>query len=216
MRIRILSLVCGAGLSLGWPVLAQQNAPLYTNNFQQATLDKVPEDFVVLDGAFAVKEQQDNRFLELPGAPLDSYGLLFGPAEKANIQAAARVFGTNRGRRYPTFALGLNGVGGYRVQVSPGRKLLELFRGDAVKASVPFTWVSGHWTHLQLRVTKTSGSWKIQAKAWTEGKDEPADWMVSTEEKEELTAGRASVFGSPFSDTPIRFDDLGVCRITAP
>jgi hypothetical protein len=203
----------GLSLSLAASASGQQAKPLYKNDFQQAALDKVPEDLLVLDGAFAVKEEQGNKFLELPGTPLDTFGALFGPAEKDGIQATARVFGTSRGRRFPTFALGLNGVAGYRVQVSPGKKLLELYRGDSVKASVPYTWSSGHWTRLRLQVRKTSDGWTIEAKAWPEGKDEPASWMISTTDKEELPAGRASIFGSPFSDTPIQFDDLVVTRI---
>ena len=44
-------------------------------------------DLLVLDGAFAVKAEGGNKFLELPGAPLDTYGLLFGPTVSANIAA---------------------------------------------------------------------------------------------------------------------------------
>ncbi|MHC1768988.1 MAG: hypothetical protein AB9869_32680 [Verrucomicrobiia bacterium] len=186
---------------------------VYQNNFEKAELDQVPEDLLVLDGGFAVKQENDNKFLELPGDPLDTYGVLFGPSEKDGISASARVFGTGKGRRYPTFALGLNGVGGYRVKVSPGKKALELFRGDTFKASVPYQWQPGTWTYLRLQVSKTSAGTIIQGKAWPDGKAEPADWMISTTETEELPAGRASVFGSPFSGTPIRYDDLAVMRL---
>jgi hypothetical protein len=36
--------------------------------------------------------------------------------------------------------------------------------------------------------------------------------MLSAEEKEKPIAGRASVFGSPFSGLPIRFDDFRIER----
>lgn len=49
---------------------------LYQNDFEKAEVGKVPEEFMVLEGAFTVKEENSNRFLELPGAPLDSYGVL--------------------------------------------------------------------------------------------------------------------------------------------
>ena len=58
--------------------LSAQTKSLYENNFEKAEVGKVPEDFLVLDGAFVVKEETDNRFLELPGAPLDSFALQFG------------------------------------------------------------------------------------------------------------------------------------------
>ena len=41
----------------------------------------MPEDLLVLEGAFVVKAEGGNHFLELPGAPLDTFGLLFGPTD---------------------------------------------------------------------------------------------------------------------------------------
>src|SRR4051812_48696524 len=84
-------------------------ASLYTNDFQSAEVDKVPEDMLVLDGAFAVKQDGANKFLELPGAPLDTFGALFGPATNANVTATAKIFATAKGRRFPTFGVGVNG-----------------------------------------------------------------------------------------------------------
>src|SRR6266705_5565560 len=125
-----VEIVLLTGLAFG--TFAQQAKPLYENDFEQAALDKVPDDFLVLDGQFAVKEEGGNKFLELPGAPLDSYGALFGPTETEDISVSARIFGTGKGRRYPTFGVGLNGQGtsAYRLQVSPAKKALELFKGD--------------------------------------------------------------------------------------
>src|SRR5262245_25086531 len=202
-----------AGLALG--AFAQQAKPLYQNDFEQAALDKVPDDFLVLDGQFAVKEEGGNKFLELPGAPVDAYGVLFGPTEKESITVSARVLGTAKGRRYPTFAVGLNGQGAaaYRLQVSPAKKALELFKGDEVKATVPYEWQSGAWTRLRLQVRKVNdGQWKVEGKAWTD--KEPTAWLVSFEEKEQPIAGRASIWGSPYATTPIRFDDLKVATAT--
>ncbi len=203
LSVLVLSLAC----------FAQNGAVLYQNDFQKAELDKIPEDLIVLDGAFAVKEKEGNLFLELPGAPLDTFGVLFGPAEKDGITASARVYATAKGRRFPTFALGLNGTSGYRLQITPAKKALELFRSDTLKTSVPFQWESGKWTHLRLQFRKASAGWKIEGRVWFEGQPEPASWMISAEETEEVPAGRAAVFGSPFSGTPIDFDDLVVARI---
>src|SRR5438067_11448912 len=114
-----------AAIGLASCLVAQENKPLFENNFEKAELDKVPDDLLVLEGAFAVKAEGGNKFLELPGAPLDTFGLLFGPTESTNVAASARVYGTGKGRRFPTFGLGLNGVGGFKLQVSPGKKLLE-------------------------------------------------------------------------------------------
>src|SRR3954469_14912765 len=150
MRIFFLVLVLSSGFITG---SSGQSAKLpYENNFEKADLNKVPDDMLVLDGAFAVKEEGGNKFLELPGAPLDTFGLLFGPTESAGVGVSARVFGTGKGRRFPTFGVGLNGVSGYKLQVSPGKKLLELLKDQVVIASVPYEWRSGQWLNVRLQI----------------------------------------------------------------
>lgn len=188
--------------------------PLYENDFEKAAVGKLPDDFMALNGDFTVKAEGGNQFLELPGAPLDTFSVLFGPAETADVAVSARVFGTAKGRRYPTFAVGLNGVSGYKLRVAPGRQALELVKDDELKAGVPFDWKPGTWTLLRLQSRKVSdGHWLIQGKAWPQGGAEPAQWQLACDEKTEPPAGRASVLGSPFSGTPIRFDDLVVSRV---
>jgi len=129
-----VELVLLTGLTFG--AFAQQAKAIYENDFEKSALDKVPDDFLVLDGQFAVKEEGGNKFLELPGAPLDTFGVLFGPTEKEDTAVSARIFGTGKGRRYPTFAVGLNGQGtsAYRLQVSPAKKALELLKVMISKA----------------------------------------------------------------------------------
>ncbi len=192
---------------------ADDTKPLYENNFEQAEVGKVPDDFLVLDGGFAVQSDSGNKFLELPGAPLDSFGALFGPTEKSGVAVSARINGTKKGRRYPTFAVGLNGQAGYRLQVSPAKGTLEIYKGDDSVASVPFEWKSGEWTRLLLQITKSGDVWKISGKAWAQSTTEPPQPMITYDEKTEPSAGRASIWGSPFSTTPIQFDDLLLRRI---
>jgi len=213
MAILGFALITAIGLTAG--LLAQTAEPLYENDFSKAEPGQVPGDFLVIDGQFAVKQDGDNRFLELPGAPLETYGLLFGPTEKDGLAVSARIFGTGTGRRFPTFAVSLNGVSGYKLQVAPARKSLELWKGERVLTSVPFTWESGCWTHLKLQVRKAKdGGWKVVGKAWPHSAPEPEAWTISHTEKEEPTAGRPGIWGSPFSSTPIRYDDLKVTRAT--
>jgi hypothetical protein len=80
-----------------------------------------------------------------------------------------------------------------------------------VKATVAHEWKSETWTLLRLQVRKIkAGEWKLEGKVWTQGTPEPEAWTISCEEREEPIAGRASVWGNPYSGTPIRFDDLVV------
>jgi hypothetical protein len=194
--------------------LCAQTKPVYENNFEKAEVDKVPEGFLVLDGGFAVKEENGNKSLELPGAPLDSFGALFGPTEASNLSVSARIFGTGKGRRFPTMAVGLNGGGGYKLQVSPGKKLIELYKGDEVKATAPFDWATGTWTMFRLQVRKVKdGEWKIEGRAWAQTAKEPADWPITFTDTQEPPPGRPSIWGNPFSTTPILFDDLVVTPV---
>ena len=202
-----------AGLALATAVFSSEAQVLYTNGFDKAEVEKVPEDMMVLDGGFAVKEEGGNKFLELPGAPLETYGVLFGPTEASGLAVTARVQGTGKGRRFPTFAVGLNGVGGFKLQLSPAKKLVELVKGEEVVASAPFTWESGSWTMLRLQCRKVKdGEFKLEGKAWKQGDAEPKEWQISRAETVESPAGRSSVWGMPFAGTPIKFDDLVVTR----
>ncbi len=192
---------------------APATATLYSNDFEKIDVGQLPDDFLVLDGAFAVQQENGNKFLELPGEPLDTFGVLFGPAAKSDISVSARVYGTGHGRRYPTFGLGLSGQAGYRLQVSPSKGLLELYFKNAVIASVPYDWKSGQWLFLQLQIIKAGEVWKIRGKVWAQGETEPAQPSISYDDKQEPPSGRASLWGSPFAGTPIRYDDLAIVRL---
>ena len=197
-------------LVLAFSVCAEDSKLLYENNFEKAEIDKVPDDFLVLDGDFNVKQEGPNRVFELPGAPLDTFGALFGSTEKDGVIVSARVYAKSKGRRFPTFGVGLNGAGGYRLQVSPAKKALELYHGEAIRAAVPYDWQSDQWTVLRLQVRKVKeGQWKVEGKAWPQNGNEP-EWLLAAEEKETPQAGRASIWGSPYAGTPIQYDDLVV------
>lgn len=187
---------------------------LYRQDFQTVTEGSVPDDFLVLNGEFAVRADGTNKFLELPGAPLDSFAVQFGTAEQENVAASARIFGTARGRRTPAFGVGLGGVAGFKLQVAPAKDAVELLKDQEVKQSVGFDWKSGTWTQLRLQVRKLKeGAWQIEGKAWPAGSAEPKDWTISFDETEAPIPGKASVLASPYAGTPIRFDDLVVEKI---
>ncbi len=211
VKSRLVALAMG--LAALMMTAAAQAQVLYTNGFDKAEVEKVPEEMMVLDGGFAVKEEAANKFLELPGAPLETFGVLFGPTEASGLAVTARVQSTGKGRRFPTFAVGLNGVGGFKLQLSPAKKLVELVKGEEVVASAPFTWESGSWTLLRLQCRKVKdGEFKLEGKAWKQGDAEPKEWQISRAETTESPAGRSSVWGMPFAGTPIRYDDLIVTR----
>jgi hypothetical protein len=188
---------------------ADDEKTLYENNFEKAAPGPPPGDFLVLDGDFSVQESDGNKYLELPGAPLDNFGVLFGPMTKDGVCVSARIYGTSKGRRFPIFAVGLAGPNGYKLKVSPAKDALEICKGDEPLASVPYHWKTGAWTVLKLRIRQTVGpAWRIEGKAWPQTEVEPKEWAVTLDEKVAPHPGRASIWGSPVSGMPIRFDDL--------
>lgn len=203
-------MMCGVALcgALAWAANAQAARVLYQNDFSQAQAGPLPDEFLVYEGAFEVKPDGSGKLVELPGAPLDTFGFYFGPAEKENIAVSARFNSTSKGRLRPTFAVSLGPSGQFKLQMSPAKKALELFKGDAVVQSAPFDWQSGKWSTLLLQVRKAGAVWRIEGKAWQDGQPEPKEWTVAFEDKEEPIAGRPAVWGSPFSGQPIQFDDL--------
>lgn len=188
---------------------------LYANDFEKATAGTVPDELMILGGEFTVKSSGTNQFLELPGAPLDSFAVQFGPAVQDSVAVGARIYGTGKGRRAPTFGLGLGGVSGWKLQVSPGKKAVELLKDQEIKATVAYDWKSGTWTQLRLEIRKVrDGEWQVAGKVWSPGEAEPATPLITAEEKEEPVSGKASILGSPFAGTPVWYDDLRVLSLT--
>ena len=189
-----------------------QGKLLYQSDFAKADLEKAPEDpaMMILDGGFVVKQEGTNKFLELPGAPLDSYGIVFGPSRASGVVASARVFSTRKGRRFPTFGVGVNGGAGFRLQMTPAKDAIELYKGDDAVASKEFKWTSGEWHTLKIRIVKAGDGVKVDGKIWLSSAPEPSEWLITAKDAAAPTAGKSSIWGKPFAGTPIRYDDLKV------
>ena len=87
-------------------------------------------------------------------------------------------------------------------------------KDQEIKATVNYNWKTGAWTKMRLGIhTSKTGAWKIEGKAWAAGEPEPKAAVISFEETEEPTPGKASILGSPFAGSPIWFDDLRVEKI---
>jgi hypothetical protein len=207
-ELAVLCLLC----AFRFESLAAEPTLVYRNDFQTNQAGKLPEDMLVLDGNFSIKSEGTNKFLQLPGAPLDTFSVQFGPVETNPACISALIRSTAKGRRAPSFGIGLYGVAGFRLQVSAGKQSLEILKDQTSFASVPFDWKSGEWTVLRLQGRAlTHSMWKIEGKAWTKGQPEPSACQVSADYKADAPlAGRCSVFGSPFAGTPIQFDDLEI------
>jgi hypothetical protein len=208
MKRLLLAIILGFSTAI---IAAADPTPVYSQDFSKSDVGSLPDEFLVLDGQFAVREDGGNRFLELPGAPLESYGFLFGPSQQSGFLVAARIQTTKQGRKFSTFGVGLSGASGYRLQVTPAKKAVELFKADSVIATAPFDWKSGEWTELRLSVRKIKdGEYKVEGKAWIGGTEEPKESLVTISQTELPPAGKSGAWGMPFAGNPIRFDDLRV------
>ena len=182
----------------------------YFNDFSKAEVGKVPDDLMVLDGTFAVRDVEGDKCLELEGTPIGTFGVLFGPAALTTCEVSARIWAQPTGKRFPEFGIGANDAGGYKVFVLPGRSLIELRKGDDAVASARFAWKASSWTDFKLRVSGSGSSWSIKGKVWKHGDREPADWMVTAKDTTAPTPGRASIWANDYSEKPVRFDDIKV------
>lgn len=186
----------------------------YTNDFEKAEVGKVPDDLMVLDGTFAVREVEGNKCLELAPDPIGSYGALFGPDGLTAMDVRARIWAASSGKRFPEMGIGADDAGGYKLFLVPAKHIVELRKGDDPVASAPFEWKDGAWTWLRLHVEpKGEKQWSMSGKAWPQGQNEPEKWTISASDTEAPSAGKASIWGSDYSEMPIRFDDLRVTSV---
>jgi len=184
---------------------------LYENDFQSAKVGQEPDGFLVLDGDFVVKEKDGNRFLELPGAPLENFGALFGPRTKDGSRISVTVESQTNRRLAPSFGVGLNGLGGFRLMLSGNKRKLELIRGDEVLTAVDYRWQSKGSTRVLLEaLPESKSSWRVRGKVWSESEKEPQDWNIELENQSAPPRGKPSIWGYPFSGHAIRYDDLVV------
>ena len=218
----LMLLLCPAALAAGTkkPAPKPTNKPtakpaakpttpvLYQNDLEKLAPGKPPAEFLILGGEFSLVKDVGNTVLELPGEPVESFGLMFGPTLKQSGLARARFFGTSKGRRAPAFGVGLFGVSGYKLRLSPAADRLEILRDEEVMTSVPYKWKSGTWTWLKIQARPVGKEWKIEGRAWPDGAKEPDKWLIAWTDKETPPPGRTSLLASPYAGTPLRFDDL--------
>lgn len=205
------------GLALCVLTGAPASAETYRADFEDIETGEVPDDFLVLDGEFEVKEVEGNKVLELPPYPLYTSTLLLGPAETENVSIQARFKADRQKKRTPVFGVGLSGVSGYRLQVNPARRQIELLREEVVAATAAHTWKPGVWTTVRLRVVKNGEEkWRVEGKAWSEDEEEQSRWMIEYEETEEPIPGRPSLWGIPYASKLIWFDDVLIATQSDP
>ena len=200
-------LVLGVGLLLG----AGSGKVLFSQDFEKVAPGAPPEDLQVLNGEFSVKKVDGNMCLELAPDPLDSDSVFFGAADKNAYTVSARVWAEASGKRTPEFGVGACGPDSFRLWLMPAVGQLQLLSRSDVLKQVGFKWESGTWVRFKLQVSPgDGGKFMVRGKAWKDGGEEPAEWMLSAETATAPRPGRAGVLATPYSGKVTRFDDLRV------
>ncbi len=170
-----------------------------------------PKEVFVVEGNVSVVAKDGNKALQIGVGELVDANALLGDSANGSASIEARVFGSKQGRSMPRFAVGVHGQSGYRLVAFAAQKQLQLMKGEEVVKSVPYTWTSDAWLKLKLEVKKLADDkWTITCKAWPAEAAEPAEAAITHEDATLKGQGKCSMWGTPFSNTPILFDDVKI------
>lgn len=175
-----------------------------------------PQEVFVVDGTIKIAARDGGKAITIDPNPITDATAQLGDSSSGSSSIAARVFASKKGRSTPRFGVSVHGMNGYRLIVNPARKTLDLVKSDEVIKSVPYTWTTDTWTRIRLDVKKTGDTgWSITGKAWPAEGEEPKEPLIQHTDDTLKGQGKAAIWGTPFSETPIFFDDIQV-EITVP
>jgi len=197
------------------PASADEWVEIYSRDFEKDAVGEEPDGVFVLDGEFSVAEIDNGKVLLLPGEPVGEFGLLFGPRRQTGLEVMARIRSEASGRQQPAFGLGLNSRSGYRLLVVPAARQVQLWRGEELEAAAEYRWTSGAWVAVRLRCWSRGEALHVAGKVWPGQAPEPEEWTLETVSVDFPSAGKASVWGKPYSGKPIFFDDLRLRALEA-
>ncbi len=184
----------------------------FEENFSDFAVGTEPENLFILDGAYAVSQEEDDKRLTLPGSPVGDFGLLFGPrVREKSLSLSFSFLATKKGRRLPALAAGLGGVRSYRFRLNAATKEILLFRHDLEIGKVACQWESGAWHRVRFQAIPDAGeNTRIRLKLWKRGEKEPEEWLLDQIDPSAFAGGKCALWAYPYSGTPIHFDDLKI------
>ena len=184
----------------------------FEENFSDLEVGTEPENLFILDGAYAVSQEEDDKRLTLPGSPVGDFGLLFGPrVREKSLSLSFSFLATKKGRRLPALAAGLGGVRSYRFRLNAATREILLFRHDLEIGKVAYQWESGAWHRVRFQAIPEAGeNTRIRLKLWNRGEKEPEEWLLDQIDPSAFAGGKCALWAYPYSGTPIHFDDLKI------
>lgn len=177
----------------------------------------VPKEVFVVDGTIKIAAKDGSKAIMIDPTPITDATAQLGDSSNGSSAIEAKVFASKKGRSFPRFGVSVHGMNGYRLIANLSKKEVELIKGDQVVKSAPFTWTTETWTKLRLEVKKTSDSeWSISGKIWSADAREPKDAAIHHTDTGMKGQGKCAIWGTPFAETPIYFDDVKVAITPAP
>lgn len=169
-----------------------------------------PKEVFVVDGTIKVAAKDGNKAIMVSPENLVDASAQFATSAAGESVIKARVFASKQGRSNPRFGIAVHGMSGYRLIVNAPKKTLEIVKSDETHASIPFDWTSDAWLWIKLEARKNGDDWTITGKTWAADATEPAEAQISHTDKGLKGQGKASIWATPYSQTPIYFDDIEV------
>jgi hypothetical protein len=176
-----------------------------------------PKEVFVVDGAIKIAAKDGNKAIMIDATPITDASAQLAVSAGGNSSIQAKVFASRRARSLPKFGVSVHGMSGYRLMVNAPKKQLELVKGEQVLQSAPLTWTPDQWVTLKLEVKKVEGeNWAVTGKIWPGDGNEPAEAALSHTDKGLKGQGKAGIWGVPYSEMPIYFDDIHIHLEAAP
>lgn len=200
-------------------LLAQAHgADLKTFNFtaDEWTEGDPPKEVFVVDGTIKIAAKDGNKAVMVAPDNLVDASAQFAVSAAGESYIKAKVFASKQGRSFPRFGVAVHGMSGYRLLLDAAKKQLNLVKADETLASVPFTWTSDAWLWMKLEARKNGDDWTITGKVWAADAAEPAEAQIKHADKKLKGQGKASIWATPYSHTPVYFDDIEVGVEAAP
>jgi len=213
MSLRILPLFFAAA------AFAQEAAAPAAQKFDFQSLEPgaVPDEYMATEqeAKFSVVADGENKVLELAGQPIVDGGMLLGKSVKGACTVSARSKANGKRRTHPKFGIGLHGISGPRLLVVPAEKVVKIVRNtekEETVASAAHAWTSGTWVRLELSIKPGTGNKGalVEARVWEDGKPRPEAATATWTSEDAPGQGKASVWGAPYAELPIQFDDIEV------
>lgn len=186
-----------------------EEAAVSVESFSGLEVGPPPDKLMVVEGSWGVVEEDGDKRLELQSEPVVDAAILIGPSMKGEGAVRVKIRAAKGRRAQPRFGVGLFGVSGVKVRVSPAQKKVELVHGDEVMAESAFeAWTENVWWQLELKVSAAGESWQVEARLWPEGTPVPERPTLAKALAASPGQGRASLLGAPYANKPIHFDDV--------